>query len=221
MYEYTYISMESLTSKQQSFYDSLVTFFRQHLRLPSHREAAELNGFKSANSSVQYHQALAQKGYLKKDGPENYTFSSPVDVWPGGNDTGRSIPVLGEITAGAMQEAIQSDLGELTFNHLFPKAENIFALRVKGMSMKELNITDGDYVLLSKTDLRSGDVGAVLYDGETTLKKIQKEAKKLRLVPANPEFDDIVIEPDETEEVRILGKYVGHLNEEGIFKSPY
>ncbi len=213
--------MEQLTAKQQDFYDSLVRFFRKHLRLPSHREAAELNEFKSANSSVQYHRALAAKGYLKKDGPENYTFTSPVDVWPGGSQSASSIPVLGEITAGAMQEAIQSDLGELTFNHLFPNAENIFALRVNGMSMKELDITDGDYVLLSKTELRSGEVGAVLYDGETTLKKIQKEDAQLRLVPANPDYDDIVIEPGESEDVRILGKYIGHMNSEGIFKSPY
>jgi SOS-response transcriptional repressor LexA len=87
--------------------------------------------------------------------------------------------------------------------------------------MKELDITDGDFVLLSKTELRSGEVGAVLYNGETTLKKVQKEQNKLRLKPANPDFDDIIIEPGETEEVRILGKYIGHLNKQGIFKSPY
>ncbi len=213
--------MESLTKKQQQFYDSLVSFFRKHLRLPSHREAAEINGFKSANSSVQYHQALAEKGYLRKDSAEHYTFRSPLDVWPGNENTGSSIPILGEIAAGSMQEAIESDLGELTFNHLFPQTDNIFALRVKGMSMKELNITDGDFVLLSNTELRNGDVGAVLYNGETTLKKIQKEKDRLRLKPANPDFDDIIIEPDESEEVRILGKYVGHLNEQGLFKSPY
>src|SRR6056297_2391651 len=163
--------MESLTEKQQQFYDSLVAFFRKHLRLPSHREAAEINGFKSANSSVQYHQVLVEKGYLRKDGPEHYTFRSPLDAWPGSESTGSSIPILGEIAAGSMQEAIESDLGELTFNNLFPQAENVFALRVKGMSMKELDITDGDFVLLSNTELRSGDVGAVLYNGETTLKK--------------------------------------------------
>ncbi len=213
--------MDKLTKKHQKFYDSLVAFFRKHLRLPSHREAAEMNGFKSANSSVQYHQALVEKGYLQKDGPEHYTFRSAVDVWPGSRETGSSIPILGEIAAGSMQEAIESDLGELTFNHLFPHAENIFALRVKGMSMKELNITDGDFVLLSNTELRNGDVGAVLYNGETTLKKIQKEQNRLRLKPANPDFDDIIIEPDESEEVRILGKYVGHLNEHGLFKSQY
>ncbi|HKL17771.1 MAG TPA: transcriptional repressor LexA [Halalkalibaculum sp.] len=213
--------MESLTEKQQQFYDSLIAFFRKHLRLPSHREAAEINGFKSANSSVQYHQALVEKGYLRKDGPEHYTFRSPLDAWPGSESTGSSIPILGEIAAGSMQEAIESDLGELTFNNLFPQAENVFALRVKGMSMKELDITDGDFVLLSNTELRSGDVGAVLYNGETTLKKIQKEQNRLRLKPANPDFDDIIIEPDESEEVRILGKYVGHLNEQGLFKSQY
>jgi len=213
--------MELLTKTQQQFYESLVQFFRMHLRLPSHREAARLNGMKSPNNSVYHHKALVEKGYLKKDGPENYTFCSPADVWPGGNGSGSTIPVLGEITAGTMQEAIETDLGEVTLGHLFPNIDRIFALRVKGMSMKGLDITDGDYVLLSKSELRSGEVGAVLYNGETTLKKIQKEEGRIRLVPANPEFDDIIIQPDEAEEVRILGKYVGHINNQGIFKSPY
>ena len=220
MYKYTFF-MQKLTTKQRDFYDSLVAFFRKHLRLPTHREAAELNDFKSANSSVQYHRTLVEKGYLKKDGPENYTFTSPADVWPGSKETGSTIPVLGEITAGTMREAIESDLGELTFQHLFPNAENIFALRVNGMSMKELDITDGDFVLLSKTELNNGDVGAVLYDNETTLKRIYKNKNKLHLRPANPEYDEIVIKPGESEEVRILGKYVGHMNKQGIFKSPY
>ncbi|WP_138431567.1 transcriptional repressor LexA [Fodinibius saliphilus] len=212
--------MENLTSKQQQFYQSLVSFFQKHLRLPSHREAAELNDFKSANSSVQYHRALVKKGYLKKDGSENYTFTSALDIWPG-NKPASTIPILGEITAGAMQEAIESDMGQLTFKYLFPNTENIFALRVKGMSMKDLDITDGDFVLLSQTEIRDGDIGAVLYNDETTLKRIHKEENSLRMEPANPEYDDIIIVPDEAEEVRILGKYVGHMNEQGIFKSPY
>jgi len=215
--------MDELTKKQQKFYDSLISFFRNHLRLPSHREAARFNGMKSANSSVHYHKMLCDKDYLKKDESGHYTFSSPADVWPGGdsNKANATIPVLGEITAGAMQEAIEADLGELSLKHLFPAIDRIFALRVNGMSMKELDITDGDYVLLSKKELNSGDVGAILYDGETTLKKVQKEQSRLRLVPANKEFDDIIIEPDEAEEVRILGKYMGHINSHGIFTSPY
>jgi len=213
--------MEQLTPKQQQFYGSLIGFFRKHQRLPSHREAADINGLQSKNSSLQYHQVLEEKGYLEKDGSGTYRFSSAVDAWPGSDEAGTSIPVLGEIAAGTMQEAVEADLGEITFSHLFPNAKNVFALRVKGMSMKELDISDGDYVLLSKTELRNGDVGAVLYNGETTLKKVHKEKSQIRLKPANPEFDDIIIEPDEAEEVRILGKYVGHINQQGLFKSPF
>ncbi|MFH5884009.1 transcriptional repressor LexA [Halalkalibaculum sp. DA3122] len=213
--------MDSLTPKQKQFYDSLISFFRRHQRLPSHREAADINGLQSKNSSLQYHQALEEKGYLERDESGNYRFTSAVDIWPGSDEAGTSIPVLGEITAGAMQEAVQADLGEITFSHLFPNVENVFALRVKGMSMSGLDISDGDYVLLSKTELRNGDVGAVLYNGETTLKKVHKEKDRIRLKPANPEFDDLVIEPDEAEEVQTLGKYLGHINQHGLFKSPY
>lgn len=213
--------MKPLTPKQQDFYDRLADFFRKHLRLPSHREAAGLNGLKSKNSSLQYHQILVDKGYLKKDGPENYIFSHPLDVWPGSGGRGQSIPILGEIAAGSMQEAIEVDLGQLTFEHLFPNMENLFALRVKGMSMKELDISDGDFVLLSRAEPRNGEVGAVLYNGETTLKRVYREKRGVRLKPANPEFDDIIIEPGESEEVQVLGKYMGHMNDKGIFRSPY
>lgn len=211
----------ALTEKQQQFYDSLLAFFRKHLRMPTQREAARLNKLKSANSSVQYHRTLVEKGYLKQDRHGNYIFSSALEVWPGAAEAGSAIPILGDITAGAMQEAVAANLGTLTFAHLFPRAENIFALRIKGMSMKELNIGDGDYVLLSKTELRNGEVGAVLYNGETTLKRVHKEQNKLRLQPANPDFDDIIIEAGEFEEVTIIGKYLGHVNDKGLMKSPY
>lgn len=211
----------ALTKKQQKFYDSLLTFFRKRMRMPTHREAARLNSLKSANSSVQYHRILVEKNYLKQDKQGNYIFSSALEAWPGAAETGSSIPVLGEITAGSMQEAVGADLGELTFSHLFPAAQNIFALRVKGMSMKQMGITDGDFVLLSKTELRDGEVGAVLYNGETTLKKIYQQDDELRLQPANPDFDEIVIETGEFEEVTIVGKYLGHINDKGLIKSPY
>ncbi len=211
----------ALTDKQQQFYEHLLEFFRRCLRMPTQREAADLNDLKSANSSYQYYEALINEGVLKRDQAGRYVFSMPSEVWPGAQTTGAVIPVLGEITAGNMQEAVEADLGELTFDYLFPDAENVFALRVKGMSMKDLDIIDGDLVLLSKTDLKSGEVGAVLYDGDTTLKRVQKEKAGIRLIPANPDFDDIVIQPGEAEEVRILGKYVGHLNKQGLFKSPY
>lgn len=88
--------------------------------------------------------------------------------------------MLGEIATGTMQEAVEAELGEITFSHLFPKAKNVFALRMKGMCMKELDISDGDYVLLSKTEMRNGDAGQYC----TTVRRHLR-----RFIKKNFEFD--------------------------------
>jgi SOS-response transcriptional repressor LexA len=213
--------MKQLTPKQQEFYETLITYIRKHFRWPTYRELADLLSFSSENSVTQYYNTLVKKQHLKKDRQGNYTFTNPTDVWSVNSQASKSIPILGEITAGAMQEAIEADLGEVTISDFFPKAENVFALRIRGLSMKELDLSTGDIVILSKTELKDGDVGAVLYNGETTLKRAHIEKNGLRLEPANPDYDDIVIEPGEFEEVTVIGKYLGHVNDKGLMKSPY
>lgn len=126
------------------------------------------------------------------------------------------IPIRGLIAAGSLQEAVEANLGSITMDTLFPDLDDLFALRVTGFSMKDVGIYDGDFVLLMDTDVKNGDIGAVLYDGETSLKKIYWDDNGLRLEPANPEYDDIFIEPDVFEEVRIIGKYIGHVNRQGF-----
>src|SRR5690625_6371398 len=74
-------------------------------------------------------------------------------------------------------------------------------------------IEDGDYVLLMDDDIPDGGIGAVLYDGETSLKRIFYDKNGLRLEPANDEYSDIYIRPDVFEEVRILGRYAGRSEE--------
>lgn len=211
----------SLTDKQKQFYHSLLSFFRKKLRMPTHREAAELNNLKSANSSVQYHRACLEKGFLKKDRRGNYTFANPAEVWRFENNKSKAIPIIGEISAGTLHEAIQADLGEITINDLFSNAENIFGLRVRGESMKGLGLSTGDTVILAKTELQDGDVGAVRYNGATSLKRAHIEDRGIRLEPANPDFDDIMIEPGEFEAVTVIGKYLGYINDGGVVKSSY
>jgi len=82
-----------------------------------------------------------------------------------------------------------------------------------------VGIYDGDYVLLMDEDIPNGGIGAVLFNGETSLKRVYYDAQGLRLEPANEEYDDIVIRPDVFEEVRIMGRYVGHVNRSGIFRA--
>ena len=64
----------------------------------------------------------------------------------------------------------------------------------------------------------NGGIGAILYDGETSLKRVFYDEYGLRLEPANPDYEDIHIRPDVFEEVRVLGRYVGHVNHTGIFR---
>ena len=84
-----------------------------------------------------------------------------------------------------------------------------------------VDIQDGDYVLLIDDDIPNGGIGAVLYDGETSLKRIYQEPDGLRLVAANDAYKDIRISPDIFEEVKILGRYVGHVNKNGIYKRSF
>ncbi|MFV1884695.1 MAG: LexA family protein [Balneola sp.] len=82
--------------------------------------------------------------------------------------------------------------------------------------MKDANIYDGDFVLLMDTKLQNGEIGAVLYNGETTLKKVFWDDNGLRLEAANEDYDDITVSPDVFEEVKIIGKYIGHVNRQGF-----
>ena len=124
----------------------------------------------------------------------------------------------GIIAAGQLQEAVEANLGTITLETLFPNLDRIFAIRVSGQSMQGADIHDGDYVLLIDDDIPEGGIGAVLYNGETSLKRIFYNENGLRLEPANDEYADIYIEPDVFEEVRVLGRYVGHVNAGGIFR---
>ncbi len=207
-----------LTRKQKQFFDYIVDYKKEYDVWPTYREIADAFNYKSPNSVTQNIQALLKKGYLIKIDGEEY------DIHPNyeenlGLRKESGIPVRGLIAAGYLQEAVEADLGRITLETLFPNMDDMFALRVSGMSMKDAGIYDGDFVLLMDTDIKDGDIGAVLYDGDTSLKRIYHDKNGLRLEPANKEYDDIVIEPDIFEEVRIIGKYIGHMNRSGIHKA--
>ena len=204
-----------LTRKQREFFDYIVEYKKEYDIWPTYREIADHFGFRSPNSVTQNIQALLKKGYLVKTNDEEYDLPpDKQDVL--GEPEGTSIPIRGLIAAGYLQEAVEADLGHITMNTLFPNLDKLFALRVSGFSMKDANIYDGDFVLLMDTELNSGDIGAVLYNGETTLKKIFWDENGLRLEAANEEYDDIYVSPDVFEEVRIIGKYIGHVNRQGF-----
>jgi SOS regulatory protein LexA len=205
-----------LTRKQHEFFTYIVEYKKEHEVWPTYREIADYFGYASPNSVTQNIQALLKKGYLIKRDDEEYDLPSEKKSLLGETEDKEGIPVRGLIAAGSLQEAVEANLGSITLETLFPDLDDLFALRVTGFSMKDVGIQDGDFVLLMDTDVRNGDIGAVLYNGETSLKKIFWDDDGLRLEPANAEYDDIFIEPDLFEEVKIIGKYIGHVNRQGF-----
>lgn len=203
-----------LTAKQHRFLEFIITYVEENSVWPTYREMVEHFGFSSPNSVTQNLQALLRKSYLEQDA-NGYRVAD--DVMAERRSSG--IPVRGIITAGVLQEAVEADLGEITLETLFPNLDRIYAVRVSGQSMIGADINDGDYVLLIDDDIPNGGIGAVMYDGETSLKRIFHDERGLRLEPANEEYSAIRIQPDVFEEVRILGKYVGHVNRSGIFRT--
>lgn len=203
-----------LTRKQNDFYNFIISYKKEFDVWPTYREIARHFGYKSPNSVTQNIQALLKKGYLIKINDDEYDLPpSKKNLF---EEDSSGIPVRGLIAAGYLQEAVEADLGSITMETLFPNLEKIFALRVSGFSMKDAGIYDGDFVLLMDTELKSGEIGAVLYNGETSLKKIFWDDNGLRLEPANETYDDIYIDPGVFEEVRIIGKYIGHVNKKGF-----
>ena len=207
------MSRRKLTSKQHAFLEYLKTYVQDNDIWPTYREIADHFGYRSPNSVTQNLQALERKNCLRR-GPGGFDFTEEVlqDMEPGG------IPVKGIIAAGRLQEAVEANLGTITLDMLFPNLDRIFAIRVAGQSMIGADIHDGDYVLLVDDDIPDGGIGAIMYNGETSLKRVYQDDEGLRLEPANEEYEDIHIAPDVFEEVRVLGRYVGHVNTEGIYK---
>ena len=207
------MSRRQLTAKQHAFLGYVREFLADRGVWPTYREILDHFRYRSPNSVTQNLQALYKKGFLVRDALGYQLARTDGGAGPIG------IPVTGMISAGALQEAVEADLGTITLETLFPQLDRIYAIRVAGQSMIGANINDGDFVLLMDDDIPNGGIGAVLYDGETSLKRIFRETGGLRLEPANPEYDDIVIRPDLFEEVQVLGRYVGHVNDKGIFKA--
>jgi repressor LexA len=119
-----------------------------------------------------------------------------------------SLPLLGRIAAGRPIEAVQNpetiSLGDIT------RSKDVFVLQVKGESMKDEHIVDGDYVLVEKTNTaRDGEIVVALLEGaDATLKRIFREGPKIRLQPSNADMEPIVVA---AKSVQIQGRVIGVL----------
>lgn len=180
---------------------------------PTLREIGEHFNIGSTNGVRTILEALERKGYVRR---QPY-LSRGIEIlkWPDQMGTFEEesrvtrIPIVGQVAAGVPLLAEQNIEGELLIDRsLFPAGDG-FALRVKGLSMIEAGINDGD-IVLARPDLpfEKGAIIVALIDDEATVKYYFPENDKIRLEPANPNFKPIWINRN-THGFKVVGKVVG------------
>ena len=193
----------AITRRQKEFLDFLAGFLEKHGYSPSYEEIAEGLSLASLATVHKHILALEAKQYLKRGFNQSRSLQIAPRFYeeqrqhkglpPAGPPLSLELPLLGRIAAGAPVEAIA---GQDTLNFAdFAGNESTYALQVRGDSMIEDHICDGDYVLVERTSqARDGDIVVALVEGlETTLKRFYLEpGDRVRLQPANSSMQPIL-----------------------------
>jgi repressor LexA len=119
------------------------------------------------------------------------------------------VPIIGRVRAGEPILAVENVEGYISLDRSLLSSENVFLLRVEGDSMIEAHIQDGDFALVKpQPGAENGEIVVALVEDEATIKRIFKKRDLVRLEPANPSMEPIVIKKGE-KKVKIVGKVVG------------
>ena len=165
---------------------------------PTVREICRDLGIKSTSSAHRYLKSLEAKGYITMGDRENRTIRLV------GTGTAAQIPLLGTVAAGQPILAFEDVEDYIPFSVRGEDASKLFALRVKGESMIEAAILDGDIIVVRQTPtVRNGEIAVALVEDEATVKRFYKEDGHYRLQPENSTMEPIIVD-----DCRILGRVV-------------
>lgn len=203
--------MEKLTARQSQILDHI----RQHIEEtgfpPTRMDIANTFGFRSPNAAEEHLRALAKKGVIRMVPGASRGIQLVEEEK---QDDG--IPIIGEVAAGHPVLAQENIRGYCAVAPEFfnPKAD--YFLKVKGLSMKDAGILDGDLLAVHKTqDVRKGQIVVARLGDEVTVKRFDKRRNAVLLVPENPDFE--VIEVDSRDEqFAIEGIGVGVIRSGGL-----
>ncbi|MFZ1218540.1 MAG: transcriptional repressor LexA [Chthoniobacterales bacterium] len=192
-----------LTERQRGVLEFIQSEQREKGITPSTREIQHHFGFASQTSVMQYLDTLEKKGFLDRHARKARALVTPVQ-----KVRITDIPIYGQIPAGMATLTEQSIEGHVSLDTSSVNASNngrTFALRVRGDSMIDAHILDGDIVILEdRKDVQNGDIVAALIDGDTTLKRYVMEHGRPYLKAENPLYPDLV----PARELRIQGVMV-------------
>jgi repressor LexA len=201
----------AITKRQREVYDFISNFVSSNGYSPSFEEIGSGLSLRSLATVHKHITNLERKGLLKRD----YNRSRSIDILPArGMARPRPkaevfrLPLLGRIAAGRPVETFENpetlSLEDIT------RSKEVFVLEVRGDSMQDEHIVDGDYVMVEKVkNARDGEIVVALVDGsETTLKRFYREGQHVRLQPANTRMAPIMVAANA---VQIQGRVIGVL----------
>ncbi|HOK56721.1 MAG TPA: transcriptional repressor LexA [bacterium] len=190
--------MKNLTEKQRKIFEFINDYIIKNGYPPSIKEIMKHFSFSSPTAVVSHLNALEKKGYIKREEKTSRGIILKKHFL--------NIPVIGRIPAGIPNIEEENLEGFISVNGQFLGKGEFFSLIVKGDSMKDAGIFDGDYVIIRKNaEVENGDIAVVFYNGEYTVKYFYKRKNFIELKPANPSYKSIIIK----ENPLIIGKVVG------------
>jgi repressor LexA len=165
-------------------YETILSFYGEHRRMPSYAEIARITGLRSKSSAFHVANRLVKEGWLLRD--------DGGKLVPGPRT--RGIRILGSIAAGFPSPAEEELADVITLDELLIKnPQATFLLKVTGDSMVDEGIKHGDLVLVERTtDIKPGDIVVANIDGEWTIKYFRRRGKQVYLEPANRDYRTIV-----------------------------
>ncbi len=189
--------MKNLSISQQKIFD----YLKECPTPPSIREICQATGLKSTSTVHAHLKKLEELGYIERNGRLNRS------VRLTGTEDTTAVPLLGTVTAGLPILAIEDIESYIPFPKNQSRGRELFALHVRGESMRDIGIMDGDIIICEKTPTaQNHDIVVALLGDEATVKEYFKEEGYFRLQPHNPEFEPILVD-----EVVILGKVISLL----------
>jgi repressor LexA len=215
---------EALTPTQEKIFDFLKDFLWRQGFPPTLREIASQFGLRGPKAPQKTLNILERKGYIRKI-PGG---SRAIEII--GSKVGRHsglpykmgfvesataptfpIPIVGRVQAGEPILAVENIEGYINLDRNLASSGDVFLLRVQGDSMIDAHIQDGDFALVKpQPNAENGEIVVALIEDEATIKRIFKKRDLIRLEPAHPKMEPIVVKKGE-KKVAIVGKVIGIL----------
>jgi repressor LexA len=195
-----------LTDRQRVILDFISESIKKRGYPPTLREIGSHFGIRSTNGVNDHLRALEKKGYLHREDLKSRALR-PVFS----EDNLVEVPVLGRVAAGQPMLAVHNYEDTVKIDRFFiGQSREVFALRVKGQSMIEDGIFDGDYVFIRKQLKASpGEVVVAMIEDEATVKRYYPEGDTIRFQPANAAMEPIIVRKRDFRSVDLLGVVIG------------